>query len=929
MDALLAKSKEDSEGPEPVDKDVAGFEGATSTVTPPQGDSTSSKVPPPLLQDEEASSKASSPSPQEEETLSKPSPDPAQPPQPTFFPFVGKFLDHIPQRNPGESIGNFHKRKYVCEVERASMRDWRKPLYHNLRWPMPIIQAFYVQKPGDPKSTPSHHEGELPSDENGPLKNLQRICIYSDVLFEELLIITSISSATYPIMLNPPYKFLPDVKARIARLEEELNGPASGTALHTTANSLKSSSGREGELLSMPVEEGTTSEHEKREETGAKQDDMSSVIPVSDRRDLVQTQYLHLKCFFEFVTNELKDEIELRERVKMGTLSSIRFQDIWHLYQIGDMVYSQSHGRDQLYKVFAVTGGQVPGRKLDPKENPSPHLPPPPFFIEYEEVAELHDEGMLQKEQYSGVGVWTTFKVDCYKMAFDGVYCGPVDVLKRIRPYAGEREITSLPLYPVQFHPDRDVMTRKAEERGRKVLFGGGHKSYDGGNIALELEDRHEQIESDIYVDFDTYFQDYPAKKPQFGRFFRSKQNPAEVEENWPGVTNYRVYSGHEVDVKRYEDFMDTNRASLERFKPDEKKISWEHLVLLPPWVFGYVFQTRRWSRLDIELVNEMDRESDSARRAGFDDLVIDQRNRDLLVALVDNHASGIQRAREKTKQSKDYFKPTQIDLVRGKGQGLIILLHGPPGSGKTMFLRQLEYYAGILFLTTNRPGVLDEAFKSRIHISLRYPSIDLESTKTMWRNIMNRLEIDNKSTAIRIVFDKDALLDFATRHFEKCTQAGVTWNGRQIRNAFQTAIALGHYERVAKIRAEGMTPEEALATGKKKWNTVKLTKANFQKIARTASDFEEYIEKLRGNDSTTARDLELRDDDYDPHLPLARKQYPNRTPSRDDARPGQRKDRLHSSKSKRPVREEHSMTEEDEDEDGNDDLSSDSNEED
>ena len=58
------------------------------------------------------------------------------------------------------------------------------------------------------------------------------------------------------------------------------------------------------------------------------------------------------------------------------------------------------------------------------------------------------------------------------------------------------------------------------------------------------------------------------------------------------------------------------------------------------------------------------------------------------------------------------------------------------------VFLRQLEYYAGILFLTTNRLGGIDEAFKSRIHISLRYPSVDLVSTKQMWTNIMNRREL-------------------------------------------------------------------------------------------------------------------------------------------------------------------------------------------
>jgi hypothetical protein len=36
-----------------------------------------------------------------------------------------------------------------------------------------------------------------------------------------------------------------------------------------------------------------------------------------------------------------------------------------------------------------------------------------------------------------------------------------------------------------------------------------------------------------------------------------------------------------------------------------------------------------------------------------------------------------------------------------------------------SVFLRVLEYYSGILFLTTNRVGTIDEAFKSRIHISL------------------------------------------------------------------------------------------------------------------------------------------------------------------------------------------------------------------
>jgi SpoVK/Ycf46/Vps4 family AAA+-type ATPase len=266
---------------------------------------------------------------------------------------------------------------------------------------------------------------------------------------------------------------------------------------------------------------------------------------------------------------------------------------------------------------------------------------------------------------------------------------------------------------------------------------------------------------------------------------------------------------------------------------------------------------------LDTDLVHDID----AKRYSGFDDLVIPDHYKDLLLALVDNHTSSIQRRKSKLDHNTSGPADTKIDLVSSKGQGLIVLLHGPPGSGKTstaetiamytqrplysltcgdigsgwgqgetflsqhasraekwgcvllldeadvflmqrnwtevsrnalvsVFLRQLEYYTGILFLTTNRPGTMDEAFKSRIHISLRYPSIDLISTKQMWSNIMRRLERDNERAEIKVEFDRNQLLQFAEKHYKRRKPTGTTWNGRQIRNAFQTALALGHAAR-------------------------------------------------------------------------------------------------------------------------------------
>ena len=266
---------------------------------------------------------------------------------------------------------------------------------------------------------------------------------------------------------------------------------------------------------------------------------------------------------------------------------------------------------------------------------------------------------------------------------------------------------------------------------------------------------------------------------------------------------------------------------------------------------------------MDIDSVRNID----PNRYSGFDDLVIPSHYKELLLALVDNHTSSIQKRSDTLKRGVVGSGGPQIDLVPSKGQGLIVLLHGPPGSGKTStaetiaaytrrplysltsgdigaeptesetmleehasraekwgcvllldeadvflmqrnwtevsrnvlvstFLRQLEYYSGILFLTTNRPGTMDEAFKSRIHISLRYPSIDLASTKLMWSNIMRRLETENETAEIKVEFDRHRLLAFADQHYKRRKPTGTTWNGRQIRNAFQTALALGHAAR-------------------------------------------------------------------------------------------------------------------------------------
>ena len=64
-----------------------------------------------------------------------------------------------------------------------------------------------------------------------------------------------------------------------------------------------------------------------------------------------------------------------------------------------------------------------------------------------------------------------------------------------------------------------------------------------------------------------------------------------------------------------------------------------------------------------------------------FDDLVIDPAHKRLVQALVKTHARGAHAPGKTFSKTQDEY---QADIVRGKGRGLIILLHGPPGVGKT-----------------------------------------------------------------------------------------------------------------------------------------------------------------------------------------------------------------------------------------------------
>lgn len=53
------------------------------------------------------------------------------------------------------------------------------------------------------------------------------------------------------------------------------------------------------------------------------------------------------------------------------------------------------------------------------------------------------------------------------------------------------------------------------------------------------------------------------------------------------------------------------------------------------------------------------------------------------------------------------------------------------------VFLRLLEYYQGILFLTTNRVKQFDPAFNSRISVKLFYDDLTEDSRIKIWQQLI------------------------------------------------------------------------------------------------------------------------------------------------------------------------------------------------
>ncbi|EFQ86289.1 hypothetical protein PTT_18550 [Pyrenophora teres f. teres 0-1] len=651
-----------------------------------------------------------------------------------------------------------------------------------------------------------------------------------------------------------------------------------------------------------------------------------------------------LKCLIEVLDQDMKSIFHLRQKIKEGLLPErgIAYEDLWHLYKPGDIVISNpkiNKTKERVYRVLHVTGGRTLGEAHVEREGDPSSLRPYRSSV-WEPGLNIVSPAV------------SPLILDCFYIDYDGINYGARDQAWIAYDYTGFKQVESLELIPLPLMPNHSSLLDSLTDQGKKLvnLQSSISKIYRGLTIRettagigdyrsslIELTPLKE-VDSEIILDHKAGIEnlrkayDYEAT---FGRGVIERPTDWEFAELFTDCRDPDCYRCNgisrdaEFDINARSAFVRSTK--LLGFTAKEE-LSKDHYALMTPRIYGYALQERRWHAFHVDRIRDHDYGLRTLHdtTTAFNDLVLPKTHKSLLKALVSNQTRQFQLL-PSTSPSCQTSTPkivndASIDLVRDKGKGVIILLHGVPGVGKTstaecvavqlgrplfpitcgdlglepsvvekrleeyfnlasrwgcmllldeadvflakrsddqlkrnslvsVFLRVLEYYDGVLILTTNRVGSFDEAFRSRIHISLYYPPLDEASTSQIWKMNLRRLQ---EAQDVDIDVDEAEIKKFYRKHWrvnEK--KKSRRWNGRQIKNAFQTALALANWEFHNSKPGTMERPN--------------LNATHFKMVAESSNHFDEYLTGVlhNGEDSDAniyaliAQRDGLRDDRY------------------------------------------------------------------
>ncbi|CAA7269692.1 unnamed protein product [Cyclocybe aegerita] len=417
------------------------------------------------------------------------------------------------------------------------------------------------------------------------------------------------------------------------------------------------------------------------------------------------------------------------------------------------------------------------------------------------------------------------------------VVVGRVQTTVYLKPFKGTGKIDALDAYPLKFHHDAEGLKEAVLRRGKKwvSLIGMHHKQYDG-IAALKCGDKviRHNVRSRIMVDRATF------KRLNANYVFPAPVPPKTEDTNGEEPVDPRF--GAVAHLQQYDNYgnplpvVPTTTNDIVRASNDvtsDVELTEAELLLTPSVVFGFSLADKVWLEFDVEKITDVDWNKDA-----FANLVLPEDRKNLLQSLVEAHHKeigfddfikgkghglvvnlfgppGVGKTFSAEATSEHVRRPLYVvgggDLgtsassldaalekifdVATAWKAIVLIdeadvfleqrsLHDLERNAMVaVFLRHVEYYRGILFLTTNRVKAFDEAFLSRIHVALHFSELSQESKEQVWAAFIAKMGPAAKNIT------KEQIAELATRRI----------NGRQIKNAARTAhsLAVGRGEQV------------------------------------------------------------------------------------------------------------------------------------
>ena len=266
------------------------------------------------------------------------------------------------------------------------------------------------------------------------------------------------------------------------------------------------------------------------------------------------------------------------------------------------------------------------------------------------------------------------FHMGCAYVDWDGERFGLTDVYLVIYSFPGTMAIINLNVYPLASHPTKSELERRLTSRGMKFEAHKGYQYRAYVGIGIDSTGNKYNVDSRVIIDTAAF------------KLF----NPDEF-----------------LQVNSIEPSDDDGSWSL-----DEEK-----LRMCTASFRAYSLTDKTWLRIFVDNVTEIEW-NDHA----FRDLVLPENQKELILAFADSQI----------KQEHQFD-----DVVRGKGKGIILLLSGPPGVGKTLTAESVaeEMRTPLYMLSAGDLGTAPKEIESSLTRTL--------SMTTKWKAVLLLDEAD------------------------------------------------------------------------------------------------------------------------------------------------------------------------------------------